>query len=92
METKRPVSLRAVTERINRKLKKEDQKLMKNPQRLVAQYGEYMIINLSLNTLERYQVYIEDLARELGCLADYEVIEPKMVLNLFIEEPNGKIT
>ncbi len=76
MDGKRPVALRAVITRINRKLRKQDKKLVKNSPRSVPMYGDYMIINLGTNMIDRNGINdIEALARELECLAEWEVIE-----------------
>lgn len=78
METpiKRPVSQRAVSERINRKLKKDGKKLVKNAPRWVPVYGNYMIVDLGTNVVDRYPIEdIESLAIELECLAEWERFE-----------------
>lgn len=75
MNMKRTVSIRALSARINRKLKSENKKLMKSAPSEKIEKGEYMIIDLTTNTVSRHSLDVESLAKELGCLADYEMIE-----------------
>lgn len=73
---KRPVSRRAVSERINRKLYKQNKKLVKNPPRNVPLYGVYMVIDLGTNMVDRHPINdIESFAREMGCIEAWEIVE-----------------
>jgi len=73
--TKKPVTIRALTARLNRKLRKKDLKLVKYSPKWQSLYGEYMTIHLGSNLIGRQHVELESLARELKCLADYEKLE-----------------
>lgn len=73
--TKKQVTILAVTARLNRKLRKENLKLVKNSPRWESTYGTYMTVHLGSNMIDRYPLDLEDLAREYECLADYERIE-----------------
>lgn len=63
---KKPVTLRSLTERINRKLRRDNKKLVKNAPRYRVEFGEYAIVDLIGNTMERLHVDVPQLARELG--------------------------
>ncbi len=68
-----PVTLRAVVQRINRKLAGGDEKLRKNRgQRDWGDLGDYYIINTNRNFLVAGHVDPEAYARELGVLKPWE--------------------
>lgn len=66
---KMPVSLKAVMARINRKLAADDEQL-----RAVRGSGNYFIVNTKINSVTRYNVDLEKLARELGVLKEWETL------------------
>jgi hypothetical protein len=70
---KMPVSERAVYQRINRKLAKQGQllKALRHPD---LDVGKYYIIDVRRNILLRKQVNLENAARELGLLAQWEEV------------------
>jgi hypothetical protein len=74
---KKPVSLRSLTERINRKLKRNNKKLVKNAPRYRVEFGEFAVVDLAGNTMERLHVDVPQLARELGVFKDWEVLGGK---------------
>ena len=71
-----PVSLRALTQRINRRLAENGTQLVKTRGvHAVQELGEYYIKNPSRNWIVETRLSlgrIEDLARKLGALAKYE--------------------
>ena len=77
MTTILPVTIKAITDRINRKLKHDNQKLMKIPAKFRAGYGEYSIIDTETNTITSHNIELEALAQELGCLKPYESMDVK---------------
>lgn len=64
------VSERALSQRINRRLNKEDQ-------HLTFWQGQYDVVN-SNGWVAAIDVCLEDLANELGCLEEDEIIEPNL--------------
>ena len=77
MTTILPVTIKAITDRINRKLKHDNQKLMKIPAKFRAGYGEHGIVDTETNTITSHNIELEALAQELGCLKPYENMEVK---------------
>jgi hypothetical protein len=71
------VTTRALVQRINRLLAKDDQMLKKTREksRWFSETGEYFIINFNQNAIVAKHVDLEKLGRELGALKDYEEIE-----------------
>ncbi len=71
-----PVSRRALIQRINRALRKDD-KILKTArsERVRLDLGDYYIINTRRNLLTDKQIDLESLGRELDALADYERLE-----------------
>jgi len=77
-EAKVPVSMRAVIQRINRKLKADDEvlKTARGEGRLLQDVGRYYVVNIRINGLVGRDVDPTEMARKLGVLKDYErVIE-----------------
>jgi hypothetical protein len=76
MMTKRPkvpISERALIQRINRKLKPEDQMLRTTRgERWRSSQGNHYIIDFNRNWMVADHVDVEDLGRELGVLAEWE--------------------
>ena len=73
-----PVTTRALIQRINRALAKEDEMLRKSSKRAVADLGEYYIVDVSRNAVGRHGFNhgdLEPLARELGVMSDFEKLE-----------------
>ena len=72
---KAPVSERALAQRINRVLAKQDEKLLKaRGSRMVESVGIYYIVDISNNNIAIKEVDIEELGRELGALKPYEAL------------------
>jgi hypothetical protein len=75
-EMKVPVSLRAVVQRINRRLMKDDQVLKKARDGQTRQnFGDYYVINLRTNVLSQWFVNPVVLAQELNVLAAWEAVQ-----------------
>ena len=73
--TKVPVSQRALIQRINRALAKENEALKAaRSERDRQQLGNYFVIDLHRNTVQAQHVDLEALARELGVLKPYEAL------------------
>jgi hypothetical protein len=72
---KAPVSVRAVVQRINRKLAHNDEKLrVTRGRQMQMECGDYHIINFSMNAVVNKDVDPEALGRELGVLKDWETV------------------
>ena len=70
---KAPVSRRAVVQRVNRALSKEDQTLKASRGlRAMSDLGSYYIVSLSRNAILRKDVDVEKVGRQLGVLKPYE--------------------
>jgi hypothetical protein len=70
------VNMRALIQRINRKLAK-DERLLKRSRgaRTVQNLGDYYLIDVNRNLVVDHQVDPEALARELGVIAPWEKVE-----------------
>jgi len=68
------VSERALIQRINRKLKSEDQllKVSRENSRSFSTLGRYFIVDIYRNFVISHDIDIVGLARELGALKEYE--------------------
>ena len=75
-EQRVPVSVRAVIQRINRRLKKDGQRLVAN-RAAVAGLGAYVLASTESGRLIETQVDLEKLARREHALELWEEIEPK---------------
>jgi hypothetical protein len=73
MEKKLGVSTRAIIQRINRKLKPDDEMLKAGRGRLA---GRYYIINSRRNQIMNENVGLEALGRKLGALEAWEKVIP----------------
>jgi hypothetical protein len=74
-----PVSERAIMQRINRKFRSEDgppaRELKKTRgARALLDLGDFYVLNTERNFIDEHHVDPEDLAREMGVLADYEYL------------------
>jgi hypothetical protein len=72
-KTKMPVTIRAVTQRLNRRLKSEYLVLTAtrgDQQR--EQFGDYFLLNFRKKTVVRTHIDLELLARDWGVLQDWE--------------------
>lgn len=68
-----PVTMRALIQRINRALLKNDEKLKATRGgRMQTDYGDYYTLDFRLNAVIRGDVDPEELGRELGVLRPYE--------------------
>jgi hypothetical protein len=68
------VSERALTLRINRKLKRDHRKLCKSRRREQSNLGDFHVVDAYRNMVVDHHVDIEALGRELGVLAEAEKI------------------
>jgi len=70
------VNMRALIQRISRKLAK-DERLLKRSRgaRTVQNLGDYYLIDVNRNLVVDHQVDPEALARELGVIAPWEKVE-----------------
>jgi hypothetical protein len=73
---KLPVSERAVIQRINRKLK-SDNEMVRKARGSARSLGEYYVIDFNRNWITGQNVDIEELARELGVLREWETVEER---------------
>lgn len=74
-----PISGRALIQRINRKLKLEDQVLRAaRGERARMDLGEYYIIDVRHNFVLFKDIGLKELGRELGVLAKYERLEEEV--------------
>lgn len=70
-----PVSLRALSQRINRKLADNGRFLKAaRGEKARQELGEYFVIDISLNSLVEKDVDLETLGRELEVLKAWEVV------------------
>lgn len=67
-----PISTRALTQRVNRALRKDGKVLKGRPGR--GPKGRYYILSLARNAVLKHDVDPEALGRELGVLAAYEEV------------------
>jgi hypothetical protein len=70
-----PVSMRALVQRINRKLKADGEMLKMARGRAASSVGRYFICNPQRNWIVKERVDPEALGRELGVLAAWERVE-----------------
>ena len=71
-----PVSERALYQRVNRKLRAQDEVLKRA--RTVSDslnVGDYFLVDLATNAVVGYDIDLEPYARELGALAKWEYLE-----------------
>ena len=74
---KKAVRIRAMVERINRKLAANGQILMATRRmKTIQHFGDYYILELSGNVVDAH-IDPEKLARKLGVLKEEEQVEPK---------------
>ena len=73
------VRARALTQRINRKLAKRGEKLLKAKQgsKKFQQMGEYYTIDITRNVVTGEHIDIEKLGRDLGAMKPYEFFDPE---------------
>jgi hypothetical protein len=71
-----PVSRRALIQRINRLLSKQDERLCvaRPDSRLESNVGTYYVINVYRNAVASVRVDLEGLGRRLKALKDWEVL------------------
>lgn len=71
-----PVTMRALVQRINRKLKEDDRVLKASRgERARLDLGDFYVLDVSINGIAEKQVDPEDLGRELGVLQPYERVD-----------------
>ena len=70
-----PVTMRALVQRINRRLRKEEEMLRKaRGTRWWRDLGEWYIVNFNRNTIVAGHVDPKELGRELGVLRNWETV------------------
>lgn len=70
-----PITMRALIQRINRKLADDDDVLkVARGEKMRQDAGDFYIVNTRLNGLTGKDVDPEKLARELGLLKDWEAV------------------
>lgn len=71
-----PITMRALTQRINRKLAEDDEQLKKaGSAKSRQEVGDYFIINVRLNAVVRLDVDPEALGHKLGVLREWESVQ-----------------
>jgi hypothetical protein len=72
-----PISTRALVQRINRALAKDDEilKACRPTSRAYHELGDYYIVNFNMNAVMHKDVGIEALGKELGVLKEFERLE-----------------
>ena len=70
-----PVSEKAVCQRVNRKLRAEGQALKRSRGRYAAELGDYYILDVQRSCVLRLNVGLEEFARALGALQEFEGLE-----------------
>ncbi len=75
--TKVPVTMKALTQRINRVLRHDDEQLRKaRGVRTRQDLGEWYVLDWNRNFIVRHHVDPEALGRKLGTLNEWEVLVP----------------
>jgi hypothetical protein len=70
-----PVSMKALVRRVNRRLVKQGQKLIKTRgERVRAELGDMYVIDTNTSALILFRVNVEVLARELGALQTWQKV------------------
>ena len=69
-----PVTLRALTQHINHKLRHDDQRLRTARRGWFSDLGHYYVFDFKHNGIVKRQVDPEELGRDLGVLKDYELL------------------
>lgn len=73
---KYPVSIRAVIQRINRKLAAVGKKLKRcRSERSRKSLGDYFVINDAMGVIVERFIDLETFGREVGALSDYEAVD-----------------
>ena len=73
MKAKVPITMRALTQRINRALLKQDERLYKSRgMQMYLDVGDFYVVDLRGNWVAGKDVDPEELGRELGVLKEYE--------------------
>jgi hypothetical protein len=72
--TKAPVSRRALIQRINRQLAKQDEHLRINRSTRWPELGTYYIVDIRRNTITVKDVDLEAKAQELSAIRDWEAL------------------
>jgi len=72
--TKVPVTSRALVQRINRKLKVEDEEV-RRMRGTRPDFGDYYRVNVRVNGVVDKSVELAELGRELGVLKEWERVE-----------------
>jgi len=70
-----PITEKALYQRINRKLKADDEVLKRARGRLATTLGDYYTVDLQRNCIMLKDIDLEDYGRELGVLQPYETLE-----------------
>ena len=70
-----PVTVRALLQRVNRRLRADDQKLVTaRGERVRTELGNYYLLDTARNRIIEQHVDLGELAREVGALAGHESV------------------
>jgi hypothetical protein len=71
-----PVSEKALMARVNRKLAREGERILKSREgsRLRGNVGEFYLLDVNRNTVTGTHMELEHVAKEVGALRDYEQV------------------
>lgn len=72
---KLPITIRAVTQRLNRKLRLNAEMLKATRGNQWKEFGDYYVVNFRKNVVTHTRVDLEKMARALGVLKDWEKVE-----------------
>lgn len=72
-----PVTTKALAQRINRALKKDDEMLRacRKTSRAYHDLGDYYVVDVSTGFVTSKDIDLEDTGREMGVLKEYERLE-----------------
>ena len=75
MNTKVPVTEKALYQRINRKLRQRDEVLKRSRASTELDLGKYFVVDLHRNAVTSHHIDIEDFGKQIGVLADWESLQ-----------------
>jgi hypothetical protein len=74
-KTRVPITEKALYQRINRKLRAQDEVLKRARGNVETTLGDYYVVNVNRNYVAQHHVGLEQLGRELGVLAEWETLQ-----------------
>ena len=75
MPVKAPITEKALLQRINRKLRAQDEILKRARSTVETTLGAYFVVDVQGNFVKQHHVDIEDFGRDLGVLAEWESLQ-----------------